>query len=219
MCAGSPPRERYGEVLHAFDTLSAGESLILVGAHEPRQLLCHLQLERPARFDWFVLEAGPERHRVQLRRRFGSGPRNVTEYLQGDHERLDVLIALVRGYVSAGEWKEARARFGEFACGLERHIEAEEGILFPLFERLTGARGGPTVVMRAEHVEIRQRLDVVSAELKRANEVRALDAIDLLVDALTVHNMKEEHVLYPMTDRAAGSDDARASVVRQIQAV
>src|SRR5215471_19114316 len=47
----------------------------------------------------------------------------VTEYLQGDHRRLDAILADVEKLIGAGSFDEARKRFAEFNAGLSRHID------------------------------------------------------------------------------------------------
>lgn len=214
-----PPPRRHPEIFHAFDSLKAGEAFILINDHAPKPLLYQFQMERPATFEWNVLEAGPERFRVEIRRRKASGARNVSEYLGEDHRRLDAIVTEVERLLGANAYLDAGKMFGEFACGLNRHIVAEEEILFPTFERMTGMASGPTAVMREEHVEIRQLLDEVSAAIGNQDAAGALESIRAIVSVLSDHNRKEEGILYPMTDRAAGGDRERDELVRRLQAV
>ncbi len=212
-----PPEKVPSEVLDCFDALEARQAFVLVSAQDPRPILRQLQAERPRRFEWSVLEAGPARHRVEIRRRSGEGPRSVTELLEADHKRLDAIVPLVEQRVNEGTFSEARARFAEFVCGLERHIDLEEQVLFPAFERATGmSGGGPTFVMRGDHVEIRRLMREVEAALESA-DAGVLDSLHDLVETLSIHNLKEERMLYPMADRAAGDDRARDELVHQLQ--
>lgn len=213
-----PPGQRHGEIFGIFDALRGDEGFVIVNDHYPRPLLDEFQSARPGMFEWNVLEAGPARFRVEIRRRESDGPRNVTEYLETDHRRLDDLAAEVRNHVAAGAFAQAGARFAEFGCGLDRHIEVEEQILFPLFEQMTGMTGGgPTFVMRSEHVDIRQLMGDTAAALEAADHARTDSALDSLMDVLGSHNIKEERILYPMTDEAAGDDPARDDLVKRLQ--
>lgn len=214
-----PPPKRHPEIFRTFEALKPGESFVLVNDHDPKPLLYQFQAERPGRFEWSVLEAGPERYRVEIRRRTAEGARNVTEYLEGDHVRLGAILEEVERLAGAGAFPEAGLRFAEFACGLGRHIVAEETILFPAVEKTTGMAGGPTTVMREEHVEIRRRMDGVAAELEARNVTGAGRAIAALTEVLSMHNMKEEEVLYPMADEAAGGRREQDDLVKRLQAV
>jgi iron-sulfur cluster repair protein YtfE (RIC family) len=176
------------------------------------------QNARAGSFEWNLLEAGPGRFRVEIRRREAAGPRHVTEYLEADHRRLDEIAAEVRNLAGSGSFPQAAVRFAEFRCGLDRHIEVEEQVLFPLFEQMTGmSGGGPTFVMRGEHVEIRRLMDDAAGALEAADRTRTHAALDGLMDILGSHNMKEERILYPMTDRAAGSEAACDDLVCRLQ--
>lgn len=212
-----PPPKRHPAILLMFDSLRPGQGFVLVNDHEPKPLLYFFQAERAGLFEWNVLEAGPERYRVEIRRRALSGPRSVAEFLEADHQRLDTLFAEAARLLETASLDDAAARFAEFACGLERHIAMEESVLFPAFERLTGMVGGPTTVMRMEHAEIREFLRDAAGSLgARDGESFALRARALRA-ALSEHNVKEEEILYPMTDESAGGDRQRDDLVRRMQ--
>ena len=137
-----PPPHRHEEIFRTFDALQPEQSFVLVNDHNPKPLLYQFQAERPSRFEWSVLEAGPERFRIEIRRRSASGPRGVSEYLQGDHARLDRLLAEAQRDAAAGSFELARESFAGFQCGLSWHIDVEEQVLFPVFEEATGNTGG-----------------------------------------------------------------------------
>lgn len=143
--------------------------------------------------------------------------RTVTDYLQGDHRRLDAIVPEVQKWVAEGNFQEAGERFAEFERGLSRHIDIEEKILFPFFEHATGMTGGPTLVMRVEHIDIRRRMAELIAALKAADAALVEASIRGLTEALSAHNLKEERILYPMTDRAAGSDQERDDLVKRLE--
>lgn len=136
---------------------------------------------------------------------------SIQATFDADHDRLDALFA---DYV---QWKRtdyprARAAFKEFKFGLQRHIVWEESILFPLFEQKTGInQGGPTAVMRTEHRRIGDCLEAIHQKVK-AQDPDSDREDQALLEALTVHNEKEETVLYPWLDRLLGDED-RAAVL------
>jgi len=143
----------------------------------------------------------------------------VSDFLGGDHRRLDTILSAVGGLVEQGAFVEAAAKFAEFAGGLSRHIEMEETILFPHFEAKTGMADGPTQVMRAEHVEIRFLLGVLTSALL-ASDAGAFSAADRRLHyVLGAHNEKEEGILYPLSDRVAGGERERDELVRRMQAI
>jgi uncharacterized protein (DUF2249 family) len=63
-----PCVERKAHVLALFDVLASGDSFDVVNDHLPNGLRRHLDAERPGRFEWTLLEDGPELFRVRVRR-------------------------------------------------------------------------------------------------------------------------------------------------------
>lgn len=212
------PEQRHAEIFQRFRALAPGEAFVFVNDLDPRPLVEQFQKEHAGTFEWNVLERGPERIRVELRRRTEGGARNVSEFLSGDHRRLDAILSAVEGLVASETFAEAAPKFAEFACGLTRHIEMEEGILFPVFEEKTGMTAGPTAVMRHEHDEIRRLLEILASALA-VSDAPAFSAADgQLHEVLGAHNQKEEQILYPMSDRVAGGERERDDLVRKMQA-
>jgi uncharacterized protein (DUF2249 family) len=62
------PPQRHQLAFQCFDTLATGEFFDLINDHEPRGLLAQFLQQRPAAFDWQVLEAGPVTWRIRVRR-------------------------------------------------------------------------------------------------------------------------------------------------------
>lgn len=207
----------FDEAVRACDALPPGQAYELATAVDPHPLLARLQRERPRQFDWSVLEAGPARYRVAITRRLADGARSVSEYLGWDHARLDGILNDVSRLVGQKAYVDASRAFAEFACGLNWHIEAEEATLFPAFEEKTGIVQGPTVVLREEHRVIQRCIVEVTAALATANAGPIERAISDLRETLGDHNIKEEQVLYPMTDRAMTDERERDELVNRIQ--
>jgi uncharacterized protein (DUF2249 family)/hemerythrin superfamily protein len=212
-----PVPGRDSTVFARFDALSPDEAFVLLNDHDLTAVLRQFQIERPGRFDWNVLESGPEHFRVEIRRRIAVGPRSVNEYLGGDHRRLDQALADVMQFFDARNWRLARERFSEFTCGLNRHIDAEERVLFPRYEELDRANRGPTRVMRAEHIAIRELMDEVESALLAEDDKRASQWLQALAGDLESHNVKEESVLYPAVDQGVGSEDELDNLVKAMQ--
>jgi iron-sulfur cluster repair protein YtfE (RIC family) len=144
---------------------------------------------------------------------------SVTHLLSLDHRRLDAILAAAKQSLRVGDVARGLARFSEFRDGLERHIAAEEEVLFPVFDALTGATGGgPTHVMRVEHSEIRRLMAEVAFELERGGDQGHTTPLPALTARIYAHNGKEERILYPAIDQAARDANALEEVVRRIRA-
>ncbi len=130
-----------------------------------------------------------------------------------DHDRLDQLLATYRQWKRV-DFDRAKPAFQQFNVGLQRHILWEEGILFPLFEEKTGMHNhGPTVVMRAEHREIARRLEAVHDKV-RVRDVDSDREEEALVVSLSMHNHKEENILYPAIDRLLNDEEKAAAFTK-----
>jgi len=141
----------------------------------------------------------------------------VTAYLSWDHDRLDAILESVRRDVDFGRWAESRETFRAYKAGLDRHMSLEEEVLFPLFEARSGIVDGPTAVMREEHRAIRSAIDLMGKGLQDADSARFQEGYEFLGEVLPAHNAKEEHVLYPTTDRLL-SDADRSRLAAGLQA-
>jgi uncharacterized protein (DUF2249 family)/hemerythrin-like domain-containing protein len=212
------PKERHKEIFDRYITLGPGEAFILVNDHEPKPLLYQFQAEHYGEFEWWPLESGPDVWRVQVGKALVSGAAtSLAGYMQTDHARLDSIMGRFKGSVKAGAFDEALKHFKEFDLGLRRHIKVEEELLFPAFEEKTGMKdAGPTMVMRMEHEEIRDTLSRTLNATEKSDTGAATEATDALVNYLSDHNMKEEHVLYPELD-ACVNDTERIEAIKSSQ--
>ena len=219
-CRRRGPAARVSALLSHFDSLAPGESVVVESEEEPRPLLAALQSQRKGLFEWSPLEEGRGRWRVEVFRRGAAlgGLREVREALACDHDRLEAIEAEAFKARAAGDLTAARVRFTLFARGLRRHIRFEDDLLFPVFEARSGfgSGAGPTVVMRMEHREIEALLDRIGGAIGEpgaaADTLRG-DLHRILAD----HNLREEQVLYPGTDRLL-SPAQRDELVGSIQA-
>lgn len=216
-----PEAEIAGHALNAFDTLRSGETVTLEFDRAPKGVLVRFQQERKGLFDWTPTLEGPGTWRVEASRRDAEkgSSRTVNQALSWDHDRLDDLEARAFKARERGALAEAKALYTVFAFGLRRHIRFEEDLLFPAFEAKAGFPSdmGPTAVMRDEHREILGCLDRIEKAIGDA----AIPLESLrhgLHLVLGNHNLKEENIVYPLTDQALGEQETDALVAR-IQAV
>lgn len=139
---------------------------------------------------------------------------SVSAFMSEDHDRLDRVF---RDFGSAIERDTAVGAFTEFDSGLRRHIDWEERILFPEFDRRTGlAESGPTTVMRLEHERIDALLRLIADRVDEDSIGGFRAAVDELRELLTAHNLKEEMILYPWIDRELSDSEVEAAMAAMI---
>lgn len=125
----------------------------------------------------------------------------ISEYLGADHERCDALFADLETELERSDWARAGGALDRFRNALFRHFAMEETILFLAFEEATGSSTGPTAVMRMEHAHIRGIVDRIADSLARRDVEDLFGHADTLRIMMLQHNLKEESILYLMTDR------------------
>lgn len=134
---------------------------------------------------------------------------SIKKYFEEDHDRLEGLFKNFQS-LKRSDFQKAKEFFKEFKNGLQRHIVWEEDILFPLFEQKTGMTMGPTEVMRMEHRQIRDHLEAIHKKV-HDQDPESDQEEESLLSVLSLHNQKEESILYPAIDQLADDAD-RASV-------
>ena len=126
----------------------------------------------------------------------------ISEFFSGQHRACDRVFEAMEAAVSRGDWPQAETLYETLSTDTLQHFSNEEEALFPLFEEKTGMQGGPTQVMRGEHVELRDLLQRIGEAVQAGDRDAALGTAETFFLFLQQHNVKEEQVLYPMADQA-----------------
>ena len=142
----------------------------------------------------------------------------ITSYMQQDHAVIDGFADRAFRAAAARDWNALQREGGEFLLRLRRHIDMEESVLFPAFERRTGmVEAGPSRQMRLEH----QLMEPVLAGMERAvtekDGAGFRHGVKALLDLLQPHNVKEEQMMYPMLDEGEG--EAAQALLLEVKAM
>jgi iron-sulfur cluster repair protein YtfE (RIC family) len=141
----------------------------------------------------------------------------ILDFLGSDHRACDDIFASAEAAVAQKNWDSARSLFDRFQAAMAHHLAMEETVLFPAFEARTHNSTGPTQVMRMEHEQMRGLLQDMASAVADANHSRFLGLSETLNMLMQQHNMKEENMLYPMSDQVLGGE--RAGLIRAMQTV
>lgn len=125
----------------------------------------------------------------------------ISDFLGTDHTRCDELFAQLEHVVIQAKWEEAQTACESFKRAMERHFGMEEAVLFVAFEQATGNSAGPTSVMRMEHRQLRDLTSLLSEAVSQHDADAFYGHADTLRIMMHQHNLKEESILYLMTDR------------------
>ena len=139
----------------------------------------------------------------------------ILEFMSVDHDRLDNKIRMY-STEKLVDIERAESIFLSFKSELEWHIIWEENILFPVFERKTGIKdGGPTSVMRMEHIQIKNHLQEIKRKLHTKKIQDSCKEEVALFKVLESHNQKEENILYPGIDNLT-SEQEKEQMIKQM---
>jgi hemerythrin-like domain-containing protein len=116
-----------------------------------------------------------------------------------EHDELDDSLGSLGALIRAGKHREATRRLSSFTARLERHMRAEEQVLFSVLEASsTGARDAPTGPMRREHGSLRRLAGSLLDAVQHDERARALQVLASLRSVLFVHRTKEEWLIHPL---------------------
>jgi len=138
----------------------------------------------------------------------------ILDFLGTDHRACDDFFAAAEVAVAQKNWDRARSLFDRFRMAMDRHLAMEEQVLFPAFEAKTGNSMGPTGVMRMEHEQMRALVNDMETAIASGNDASYLGLSETLNMFTQQHNLKEESMLYPMSDQVLA--DTREDIIRDM---
>jgi iron-sulfur cluster repair protein YtfE (RIC family) len=133
----------------------------------------------------------------------------IVEFLGSDHHACDDLFASAEDAVAQQNWDSARTMFNRFQAAMAHHMAMEEIVLFPAFEAHTQNSTGPMQDIRQEHEQIRELLTAMTHAVAASDYDGYLGLSGTLNLLIQQHNLKEETMLYPMSDQVLGSESER----------
>lgn len=142
---------------------------------------------------------------------------SIGAYLTDEHRACDAQLAALEEQVRAGDWVAARAAWTEFESATLRHFRREEDVLFPAFEAASGGPHGPTAVMRMEHEQIRAALAALAGAVQVRDARRVLGQSDTLMILIQQHNLKEEQILYPLSEQLVPDGPGVLAAMRRVE--
>ena len=112
------------------------------------------------------------------------------------------------------EFTKLRKLLIDFLEPLKNHTDKEEKFFFPLLGHYIGTEQGPIVTIEAEHEEIDAYIGHFLHHTRAGMDLLSIDDMTRIAkdageafEVLMVHFVKEESVLFPMTDRVMKAVD------------
>ncbi len=137
---------------------------------------------------------------------------SITAWMTKNHRDCDDIFVEFENNIVTNNWPELSKNWKLFSDKLNVHFEMEESILFPAFETATGMIAGPTMVMRSEHEQIRNLINEIDTALAAQDADQCQGVAETLMMMIQQHNMKEEQMLYPMTDQHVNVEQTLSSM-------
>ena len=142
----------------------------------------------------------------------------ISQYMTPEHRECDSLFAQAEALVADGDWEQAEKAYLQFANTTLLHFKKEEETIFPAFEKQTGSTEGPTRVMVFEHEQVKGLIGKMAEAIENQDRDAYLSLAESMMILLQQHNMKEEQMLYAMTDRVI-SKEQREEILATIKEV
>lgn len=151
----------------------------------------------------------------------------MTSFLDliADHERADDLFLQHQEALMEMDMPRAHARLLAYQQALEAHMEAEEKLLLPVYERAGRIPGGPPEFFSGEHRRMREFLvriyDMLHAmDPGRPDRRRVIALFDheaAYKHLVEHHDLREKNILYPALDRVTHAEE-RAVMLQAFRA-
>ena len=109
----------------------------------------------------------------------------------------------VRKALNENDWETARASVNRAVACAQRHMQAEEDVLFKGLEQMLDSEA-TTRPLREDHERIRELLTALQQAIRSNAQSESLALCDALDEVRGQHNAKSEHHLYPLADRVMG---------------
>lgn len=137
------------------------------------------------------------------------------------HDHLDELFSLHQQAVLLMRWPLAVELLDAYRSLLSLHVEQEEELLLPLFERAGGVERAPTVLFKGQHRKMFAQLERIAALLSGAQQhedVRrgAIEVLDLetgFKHLVEHHDGAEVDHFYPTLQRM-GTEQETVDIVQ-----
>lgn len=140
------------------------------------------------------------------------------------HERLDERFLSHQEALLAADVRLAATRLDEYERTLRTHMEDEEALLLPVYERAGRIPGGAVEFFTSEHRKMLEMLARIKARLAQFDAAPAPREIIRLFDdesrykrLVEHHDQREQNILYPALDRVT-EDAERLALLRQCAA-
>lgn len=116
---------------------------------------------------------------------------NTTNWLVHDHHKYDEMLTECEMAAEMADWKDAVRLFNEFLNELKLHMQMEDEVIYPIFEKKENEQGEITE-LHEEHDNLVRLLNDLVSVIKTKNIDHFMDSLIPLHKAMNEHNEHEE---------------------------
>jgi regulator of cell morphogenesis and NO signaling len=206
------PRLKHPTIFNSFDTLGAGEAVLIHNDHDPKPLYYQLLGERGNCFSWSYLLNGPEIWEVEIRKNdTGQIAETLGEIAAKDLRKAEVFKRLGLDFCCGGKksLEEACNEKGLDVLQVKEELEKSAQITSAIPQHDFNSWNLSFLsdyIVNVHHAYVKQNIPIL-ADLsqkvadhhgKTNPELGTIrDKVDELVSELKVHLKKEETILFP----------------------
>lgn len=211
---GLPLEDRRVAVARGLEELRSGRRVVLVTDRDPRPTLMTFRQMHQGEVDCTIKILAADLFRTDLHLRHPEQQLTLAEHLRSDHARIDSLLTEIQHFLRVGALAEADRHLAALDEALNRHMAAEEELLFPAMQRMTEAVARAVPGMVAEHGELRALLPELSAALAKQDVLASEALLPQVRRSLARHHEDEERLVYPISDWALSPEEQESLIKR-----
>jgi hemerythrin-like domain-containing protein len=127
---------------------------------------------------------------------------DVVDWLYHDHREHEANLYECQALAEQEDWRGVKRVYDELRRAIERHIAAENDIIFPAYEALADTSETPTRLLREEHDQVLVLLGECAAVISMHDSEQAVASLSFMADYMIKHHDREEQMFLPMAGHA-----------------
>ncbi len=140
-----------------------------------------------------------------------------SNWLVHDHNKYDAILTECEMAAEMADWKDAIRLFNDFISKLKLHMQLEDEVLYPLFEKNEDDPNDEIPLLHEEHDNIVRLLRDLVCIIKTKNIDHFIESLSPLHKALNEHNAHEEDVFQRLGNNSLLMN--RDEIMKQLSAV
>lgn len=142
---------------------------------------------------------------------------DTNNWLVHDHRKYDEMLTECEMAAEMADWKDAVNLFNKFTSELKSHMQLEDEVIYPLFEKKSPDAEDAMLELHEQHEDLVRLLTDLVSVIKNKNIDHFMESLIPLHKVMNEHNQFEEEVFQRL-----GNDELlmhRDEVMQQLSAL